>query len=137
MAVPKNIFDLFRLDDLKKRLIFFISKYHNDEYAIDPTTFLPNYKTLHEHIKRIWYIALIWYIATKLQLNHIHSLRMIQLIMVINFQTITQSLEMNWFHGDQVPERLKEIIDENKFPDNDIEIDENNEDDDNDMIDEK
>ena len=44
---------------------------------------------------------------------------------------------MNWFHGDQVPERLKEITDENKFPDNDIEIDENNEDDDNDMIDEK
>ena len=44
---------------------------------------------------------------------------------------------MNWFHGGQVPERLKEIIGENKFPDNDIEIDENNEDDDNDMIDEE
>ena len=49
--------------------------------------------------------------------------------MVINFQTITQSLELNWFHDDQVPERLKEINDENKFLDNDIEINENNEDD--------
>ena len=54
---------------------------------------------------------------------------MIQLIIVINFQTITQSLELNWFHDDQVPERLKEIKDENKFLDNDIEINENNEDD--------
>ena len=72
MKVPKNIFDLFRLDDLKKRLIFFISKYHNGEYAINPTTSLPNYKTLHEHIKRIWYISLTWYVATKLPLNHIH-----------------------------------------------------------------
>lgn len=49
--------------------------------------------------------------------------------MVINFQTITRGLELNWFHDDQVPERLKEINDENKFPDNDIEINENNEDD--------
>ena len=49
--------------------------------------------------------------------------------MVINFQTITQGLELNWFHDDQVPERLKAINDENKFPDNDIEINENNEDD--------
>ena len=43
---------------------------------------------------------------------------------------------MKWFHGDQAPTSLKEIIDENELSDDDIKNDEDNEDDNSDTSDE-
>ena len=50
------------------------------------------------------------------------------------------SLEMKWFHGNQVPTSLEEIIDENELSDDDdddVKNDEDNEDDDSDISDEE
>ena len=95
--------------------------------SVDSTTFPPNYNTLYEQIKRAWYTASIYKTATEpnpsfendpvdsgYQLSNNHS-----------------SLEMKWFHGDQVPASLEEIINENELSDDDdIKNDEDNEDDD-------
>ena len=78
-------------------MIFFIIEYHNDVYTVDPTTFLPNYKTHNEHIKRTWYITLIYKIATKPYLSFEND--------TIDYGNQLpnnhSSLEMKWFHGNQ------------------------------------
>ena len=100
--------------------------------SVDPTTFLSNYNTLYEQIKRAWYIASIYKTATE----PYPSFENDPVDYGYKLSNNQSNLEMKWFHGDQVPASLEEIINENELSDDDdIKNDEDNEDDDSDISD--
>ena len=75
--------------------------------SVDPTTFLSNYNTLYEQIKRAWYIASIYKTATE----PYPSFENDPVDYGYKLSNNRSNLEMKWFHGDQVPASLEEIID--------------------------
>ena len=94
--------------------------------SVDPTTSPPNYNTLYEQIKRAWYIASIY----KTTSDPHPSFDNDPVDYGYQLSNNRLSLEMKWFHGDQVPTSLKEIIDGNEISDDDdIKNNEDNQDD--------
>ena len=102
--------------------------------SVDPTTSPPNYNTLYEQIKRAWYIASIYKTTTE----PCPSFENDPVFFGYQLSNNRSSLEMKWFHGDQVPRSLEEITDENKISgDDDLKNEGYNEDDDSDISDEE
>ena len=105
--------------------------------SVDPTNSLPNYNTLYEQIKWAWYNASIYKTATELYPSFEND----PLDYGYQLSNNRLNLEMKWFHGDQVPTSLEEIIDENEpsddDDDDDIKNDEDNEDDDSNISDDE
>ena len=83
--------------------------------SVDPTTFPPNCNTLYEQIKQAWYIASIYKTVTE----PYPSFQNDPVDYGYQLSNNRSSLEMKWFHGNQVPTSLEEIIDKNELSDDD------------------
>ena len=87
---------------------------------------------LYGQIKRGWYIASIYKPVTEQQPSFENDVACYSYQLSNN----RSGLEMKWFHGDQVPTSLEEIIDENELSDDDdTKNDEDNQDDDSNISD--
>ena len=73
--------------------------------SVDPSTFMPCQRVLHEQIKRAWYIAHLYKTASE----QYPAASVTPIDFGWKLTEDKEFLCINWFDGDQVPQELEEI----------------------------
>ena len=73
--------------------------------CIDPSTFPPCKKVLEQQIKRAWYIAKLYRTSTQQYPCEEHT----PIDYGWKLSRCKEYLEIDWFHGDQVPQKIEDV----------------------------
>ena len=98
--------------------------------SVDPTTFLPCKRVLHQQIKRVWYVAYLYKTASD-------PYPAIDAALIYYGFQLTPDKEyicINWFKGEQMPQEIEDIEsnieseDDDEDDDSDCDVDDDDDD---------